>query len=147
MKPGDRQYGAGEKESALAILDQEGGNFQKASRIVKVSAMTLKRWNDARSPDKVEKARLVERENFIKQAWETISQCVEELKKKVPDASAKELAVIIGILFDKVAKIETASAGLTIEQIERLEIKGLSDSDLEYLIQKRQTDLAIKASD
>ena len=141
MKPGDRHYGTKEKESALAILDQEGGNFQRASRAVNVSAMTLRRWNDARTPDKVEKARLVERENFIKQAWDTINKCVEELKKKIPDASAKELAVIIGILFDKVAKIETASVGLTIEQIERLEIKGLSDSDLEHLIQKRQADL------
>ena len=73
MKPGDSQYGTREKESALAVLDQEGGNFQRASRVTKVSAMTLKRWNDARSPDKVEKVRLVERENFIKQAWETIS--------------------------------------------------------------------------
>ena len=141
MKPGDRQYGTKEKESALAILDQEGGNVQRASRVAKVSAMTLKRWSEARSPDKAEKARLVERENFIKEAWTTINECIKELKKKVPNASAKELAVIIGILFDKVAKIETASAGLTIEQIERLEIKGLSDADLEHLIQKRQADL------
>lgn len=137
MKPGDQQYNPKAKETALAVLDQEGGSYQRAARLTGISAPTLKRWNDARDPDVLELARNTERENFIKEAWTTINECITELKKKVPDASAKELAIIIGILFDKIAKTEMASTGLTIEEVKRLEIKGLSDVDLEAQIKRK----------
>lgn len=107
------RYSTEEQASALATLAENDGNIAATSRATGIPPQTLRQWRDAvvsvPSPDLVEQQKLTRAARWDEVADAGLDQALE----KLPEASARDAAVIAGIATDKALLLRGQPTSIT----------------------------------
>lgn len=88
-------------ERGLQALAESGGNATAASKACGIPERTLRDWKRTKFADEFAEVRREKRTDFISAVWETAKDALQQVKDKLKDTTAKEAAVITGIMIDK----------------------------------------------
>jgi hypothetical protein len=80
------------------------GNTRETARHYNVSDYSVRKIRDEK-PDEFTQLHADKKTEFINNAWELISMGIVEMKKKMPDASYRDIATGVGIITDKMLLI------------------------------------------
>lgn len=94
-----KKYSLEDMERGLAALAVNGSS-EAASELTGIPASTLRTWK-LQQPDEFDELRREKRIPLIDQVWEAAEKALKQTLDKMDSASAKEAAVILGILVDK----------------------------------------------
>lgn len=105
------------------------GNMNETARHFKVSPSTIKRIVDEQK-DQVEKLRIEKKKNWIEEAWKTINLYMQHIQdpKVVARTSARDSAILIGTLHDKMLKTEELELRRQELELKRKEIEDAADN-------------------
>jgi len=132
--PTTRGYSDEVKEKVLADVMISNDPFGVAKR-TQIPYPTVRKWvRESIKAPVLDAIRQQECKTFIKDAWGTITKCLTVIDDKVKDATAKDAAVVIGILVDKILR-SSASITVTRETAEEVSnLEHLPDELLDKLI-------------
>ncbi len=96
-----RRYSTDEQAAALVALAENGGNVEGTAAATGIPASTIRHWRDA--DVKPPPASLVAQEKLRRAAnWDRVQDmAVEQVLTRLPEASARDAAVVAGIAVDK----------------------------------------------
>lgn len=122
-----RTYTDEDRARVFTLLATNEGNVDRTVRDSGVPRATVlswkKKWESEGAPPEITEAAEKVAGDFIEEARETRFKAITALKAKVDDASARDLATIIGILDDKIARAEAVKSGRN--QIEHVHVHAL----------------------
>lgn len=100
------------------------GNMRETARKFGVSPSTVKRIVDEKQ-DEVEQLRTQKKEQWIEEAWRTIHLYMEHVQdpKVVKKTSARDSAILIGTLHDKMLKVQELELKRQELELKRQEIE------------------------
>lgn len=81
------------------------GSLAKTARHFGVSSQTVMKFRD-QDPDELEEMRTYNKEQFIKDAWDTLGLLFRSVEHKIPEAPLKEITTSIGIITDKLQLLQ-----------------------------------------
>lgn len=122
-----RNYTDDDRARVFTILATNDGNVDRTVRESGVPRATVlswkKKWEKEGAPPEIsDKAALVAND-FIAEATEARFEAIKALRVKLPDASARDLATVVGILDDKIARADAVRSGRS--QIEHVHVHAL----------------------
>lgn len=141
-KRGAPRYSNEVKERVLAEVMLTHDPFGVAKK-ANISYVIVKKWvrESIRAPI-IDEVRRQQCKTFIKNAWEAIGNGLKVINEKIGEANAKEAAIVVGILVDKVLR---ASTSVTIEkEVTGFTLESLPDEALDSLIDKMLQDKRAK---
>ena len=106
---GKSQYTSDDRITVYLALVSNDGNVKRTARDTGFSETTVRRWKkefDTNPPDREAVVEAVESGDYVDKLRSTRDEALKWLRKKIPDASARDLGTIYGILTDKLARIE-----------------------------------------
>ena len=106
---GKSQYSSDDRMSVYLALVSNDGNVKRTARDTGFSETTVRRWKkefDANPPDREAVVEAVESGAYVDKLRSTRDEALTHLRKKIPEASARDLGTIYGILEDKLARID-----------------------------------------
>lgn len=110
----DTHYTEEEKAAALAALDANGGNLLRTARELNIPESTLRQWRNGEGINQsVSKLREQKSAELAAKMGEIIGQILDVLPGKLEKASARDLAVSLGILIDKKQLLEGQPTQIT----------------------------------
>jgi len=101
------------------------GNIRETARKFGVSPSTVKRYIDEQK-DEVEQLRTQKKEQWIEEAWKTINLYMEHVQdpKVIQRTSARDSAILIGTLHDKMLKAKELELKQQELELKRKEIES-----------------------
>jgi hypothetical protein len=124
-----RKYPAEDIERGLQALAEYGGNAEAASRAVNIPANTLRGWK-IKFADEFGEVRREKRSDLIEKVWQAAHKALEQVLEKMTKASAKEAAVILGILVDKGLLLGGEPTEIS-KQMPQIVFRNVDDSEYE----------------
>lgn len=122
-----RTYTEDDRARVFTLLATNDGNVDRTVRESGVPRATVlswkKKWEKEGAPPELSEAAAKVADNFISEAVDTRFKAIKALKGKIDGASARDLATIIGILDDKIARAEAVKSGRN--QIEHVHVHAL----------------------
>lgn len=110
-----KKYSDSDRARVYTLLVANDGIVNRASRESGVPRATVlawkTKWEKEGPPKEVADAAVQEATDFINQAMGTRFEAIVMLRAKLPDASARDLATIIGILDDKITRAKGLATG------------------------------------
>lgn len=104
---GKQQYSDDKKAQVFTILATNDGNVKRTARETGVPGSTIRRWRDEweqeqnlPSIEDVQEAS----GDFIADATRVRNNALREMERKLPNATPAQLATIVGVLDDKIAR-------------------------------------------
>lgn len=104
---GKSQYSDADKARVFVTLAANTGNVKRTARETGVPENTVRRWK-AEFEENPPAAELIEAEatTFTDLARKVRHEALVQLRKKIPDAKVSELVATVGMLDDKVTRVE-----------------------------------------
>jgi transposase-like protein len=97
-----RHYSDEDKATALTAISADKGNLSKTARELGIPVRTLSHWFHGRGIHKPELEMSDNHKEPLSDKLEALAyRLVDSLDKKLPSASAREIAIAIGIAIDK----------------------------------------------
>lgn len=122
-----RTYTDDDRARVFTLLATNDGNVDRTVRESGVPRATVlswkKKWEKEGAPGEVMDAAVAVADDFIEEARQTRFEAIKALRSKVSDASARDLATIVGILDDKIARADAVKSGRG--QIEHVHVHAL----------------------
>lgn len=110
-----RTYDDGDRARVHTLLVTNDGNVDRTARDANIPPATVRlwkqKWQKEGPPQAVLEQAVEEATNFVNQAMGTRFEAIVLLRAKLPDASARDLATIIGILDDKITRAKGLATG------------------------------------
>lgn len=109
---GKQQYSDEAKAQVFTALHVNDGNVKRTARETGVPVSTIRRWRDEWEAEKnLPSIEDIEQSSgdFIKDAERVRNAALREMERKLPKATPAQLATIVGVLDDKIAR----ATGLT----------------------------------
>lgn len=110
-----RRYTDEEKASVFAILATNDGNVDRTSRDTGVPRATVlswkNKWEREGATPAVSQAAAEVASDFIAEATVTRFEALKRLRGSLEKASPRDLATVVGILDDKIARAEAIRSG------------------------------------
>jgi len=104
---GKTSYSAEQKAQVFTILEVNGGNVKRTALETGIPRSTIRRWHEDWKADK-NLPSLEELEqssgDFIQDAERVRNKALAEMERKLPNATAPQLATVVGVLDDKIAR-------------------------------------------
>lgn len=125
---GKQQYSDDAKAQVYTILTTNDGNVKRTARETGVPVSTIRRWRDEWEAEKnlpsIEDIAAASGD-FIADAERVRNQALREMERKLPTATPAQLATIVGVLDDKIAR----ARGLTnkVEHEHRLSLPSAEE--------------------
>lgn len=140
---GRATYSEDAKARVFAALAANDGNVKRTARDFGIPSSTIRRWRDRwereqdlPSPEALE----VATNDFLDEAKEVRNLAVAALKRKVPDANVSQLVATVGMLTDKIDRVEHVST-----QVHEHKISLPSAEDIAEALRAVQT-VALEAA-
>lgn len=110
------------KEQIKAML-ASGLSQRKIAKDLNVSVSTVNKWSKD-TKDEVEQMRTQKKEQWVNEAWKTINMYVQHVQKDevVERTSARDSAILIGTLHDKMIKSDELNLKREEIELKRKEI-------------------------
>lgn len=112
---GRRTYTDDDRARVHTLLTVNDGNVDRTARESNVPPATVRlwkqKWQKEGPPDTVVEKAVEDATNFVNQAMGTRFEAIVLLRAKLPDASARDLATIVGILDDKITRARGLATG------------------------------------
>lgn len=109
---GRKLYSEDAKAKVFAALAANDGNVKRTARDFGIPSSTIRRWREdwdreknVPSPEALE----VATNDFVSEAKEVRNLAIAELKRKIPNANVSQLVATVGMLTDKVDRVEHVS--------------------------------------
>lgn len=122
-----RTYTDEDRARVFTLLATNDGNVDRTVRDSDVPRATVlswkKKWEKEGAPPEVQEAAEKVADDFLTEARATRFKAIKALRSKVDDASARDLATIVGILDDKIARADAIKNGRG--QIEHVHVHAL----------------------
>jgi hypothetical protein len=128
--PRGQKYSPEDIERGLEALAEHGGNAAAASRVTGIPATTLRGWKTKEFADEFVEVRREKRSGLIEKVWQAAEEALKQVLEKMSKASAKDAAVIMGILVDKGLLLGGEPTEIT-EQLPRIVFRGVDESEYE----------------
>jgi len=131
-------YSARDKEQALLLLDQNGGNFGKTAEETGITVMTLRNWRKE-TRQNLPISASGEMEKFVRDSWENIHSLndpkfIKELKAQaLKKGNIKEIFAGISILVDKMTTL-TRLKEKAAKEAESVEEENLTEEEIDRQI-------------
>jgi len=110
-----RVYADSDRARVHTLLVTNDGNVERTAREADIPAATVRlwkqKWQKEGPPSEVMELAVQEATDFVNQAMGTRFEAIVLLRAKLPDASARDLATIIGILDDKITRAKGLATG------------------------------------
>jgi len=109
---GRATYSEDAKAKVFAALAANDGNVKRTARDFGIPSSTIRRWRDDWEREKnlpSQEALEVATSDFLTEAKEVRNLAIAELKRKIPAANVSQLVATIGMLTDKVDRVEHVS--------------------------------------
>ena len=106
---GKSQYTDDNRNTVFIALAANDGNVKRTSRETGFPESTVRRWKkefEAHPPDPEAIKATVESGAYVETLRSARDEALAHLRKKIPEASARDLGTIYGILEDKLTRIE-----------------------------------------
>jgi len=105
IRKGPQKHSKEVIQTAIAKFEA-GGRLSSIAREMGIEKSTVKYWLDNASKfiaDSVGKNPVAEqlKSRLTREAWDIIFAALKEIKRKLPEASVKDLIIIVGELFDR----------------------------------------------
>lgn len=124
-----------DKEMALARLAL-GESPTTIAREMSIPKGTVKSWKHKMEKDAPPVEHSTEATKFSRKAWEIIHKGLTKLEKALEEAkNPKDIAIAVGILFDKVIKIVPTKPGA---KTKRTDLRGVPTEHLRTLVEEMQ---------
>lgn len=122
-----RTYTDDDRARVFTILATNDGNVDRTVResgVPRATVLSWKRkWEKEGAPSEVMAAVDTVAEDFIQQATHARFEAIKMLREKMDKASPRDLATVVGILDDKIARAEAIKSGRN--QIEHVHVHAL----------------------
>jgi len=109
---GRATYSEDAKAKVFAALAANDGNVKRTARDFGIPSSTIRRWRDDWEREKnlpSQEALEVATNDFLTEAKEVRNLAIAELKRKIPSANVSQLVATVGMLTDKVDRVEHVS--------------------------------------
>ena len=110
-----RTYTDSDRAHVHTLLVTNDGNVDRTARESGIPPATVRlwkqKWQKEGPPGEVMELAVQEATDFVNQAMGTRFEAIVLLRAKLPDASARDLATIIGILDDKITRAKGLATG------------------------------------
>lgn len=110
-----RAYDDGDRARVHTLLVTNEGNVDRTARETGIPPATVrlwkKKWEKDGPPTEVMERAVQEATDFVNQAMGTRFEAIVLLRAKLPEASARDLATIVGILDDKITRARGLATG------------------------------------
>lgn len=120
-------YTDDDRARVFTILATNDGNVDRTVResgVPRATVLSWKRkWEKEGAPPEVSSKAAEVADNFIAEAQHARFEAIKLLRQKMPDASARDLATVVGILDDKIARADAVRSGRN--QIEHVHVHAL----------------------
>jgi len=130
------KYKSETKETVIAevmLTNDIGATARKAN----IPYKTVQQWMKERLRTTiVDEVRQQECRDFVKDAWAAIAKGLKVIDEKIKDSTAKEAAVIVGVLVDKVMRASTSITVTKEVATTSLSVENLPDEVIDLLIQR-----------
>lgn len=123
-----KKYSAEDVERGLAALAVNGSS-EIASEQTGIPASTLRTWK-LRQPDEFDELRREKRTPLIEELWAGARDAIARIRDQIKEASAKDAAVILGILVEKALLAGGEPTEIT-SQLPQIVYRGVDDSEYE----------------
>ena len=109
---GRTQYSDDTKAKVFAALASNDGNVKRTGRDFGIPSSTIRRWRDDWEAEKnLPSAEMLEvaTSDFLTEAKEIRNLALAALKQKLPGANVSQLVATVGMLTDKIDRVEHVS--------------------------------------
>jgi transposase-like protein len=109
---GRATYSEDAKAKVFAALAANDGNVKRTAREFGIPSSTIRRWRDDWEREKnlpSAEALEVATNDFMTEAKEVRNLAIAELKRKIPAANVSQLVATVGMLTDKIDRVEHVS--------------------------------------
>lgn len=110
-----RTYTDDDRARVHTLLVTNDGNVERTARDSGVPPATVRlwkqKWQKEGPPQEVLEKAVEEATNFVNQAMGARFEAITLLRAKLPDATARDLATIVGILDDKITRAKGLATG------------------------------------
>ena len=109
---GRATYSEDATAKVFAALAANDGNVKRTARDFGIPSSTIRRWRDDWEREKnlpSQEALEVATNDFLTEAKEVRNLAIAELKRKIPSANVSQLVATVGMLTDKVDRVEHVS--------------------------------------
>ena len=117
---GRRTYTDTDRAAVYALLATNNGNVDRTVRESGVPRATVlswkKKWEKEGAPSEVTDEAAKVAGDFIAEATATRFEAIRALRNKIESGSVRDLATVVGILDDKIARAELVRTGRPAEQ-------------------------------